>query len=62
MAEVVNLRMARKRAARSKAESQATDNRVAHGIAKSERDQAEAIREKASEQLEGHRIEHGDRR
>ncbi|MEW6450641.1 MAG: DUF4169 family protein [Pseudomonadota bacterium] len=62
MAEVVNLRMARKRAARSKSESQAAENRVAYGITKSERDRTEAIREKASEQLEGHRIEHGDRR
>ena len=62
MAEVVNLRTVRKRAARSKPESQAAVNRIAHGIAKSERDRAEAIREKASEELEGHRIEHGDRR
>jgi hypothetical protein len=33
-----------------------------HGIAKNERDRAEAIQEKASKQLEDHRIEHGDRR
>lgn len=62
MAEVVNLRMARKRAARSKAESEAAENRVAHGIAKSERDRTETIREQADKKLEGHRIEHGDRR
>ena len=62
MAEVVNLRLARKRANRNKAESQAAENRIAHGVAKGERDRAEADREKASERLDGHRIAHGDRR
>jgi len=62
MAEVVNLRLARKRAARSEAESQAAENRLAHGITNSERDKADADREKAREQLEAHRIENGDRR
>jgi hypothetical protein len=62
MAEVVNLRMARKRKARSDAESTAAENRIAHGIPKSQRDQAEADRKKAGRTLDQHRIEPGDRR
>jgi len=62
MAEVVNLRMARKRADRSKAEHHAAEQRVAHGVSKSERNQAAADRDKARLTLDQHRIEPGDRR
>ena len=62
MAEVVNLRMARKRAARNKADAGAADNRVAHGTSKRERTLAAADRKKASQTLDQHRIETGDRR
>ena len=62
MTEVVNLRMARKRAARSKAEGQAAEQRLAHGASKSERDQAAADRDKARQILDQHRIDTGDRR
>ena len=62
MAEIVNLRIARKRAARSKGESSAAEQRLAHGISKSERDHAAADRDKARQTLDQHRIEPGDRR
>jgi hypothetical protein len=62
MAEIVNLRLARKRAVRSKAERQAAENRQAHGVSKWEHAQTAAAREKASQRLDQHRIEIGDRR
>ena len=62
MAEIVNLRMLRKRAIRSKAEQHAAEQRVAHGASKSERSQATADRDKARLTLEQHRIERGDHR
>jgi len=62
MAEIVNLRIARKRAARGKAETQAAERRRAHGIPKPERDRAAAERSKARKALDQHRIEPGDDR
>jgi hypothetical protein len=62
MVEIVNLRMARKRALRSKAERRAADQRLAHGVSKSARDHAAADRQKARQTLDQHRIEPGDRR
>jgi DNA-binding helix-hairpin-helix protein with protein kinase domain len=62
MAEIVNLRIARKHAARSKAEDHAAEQRLAHGASKSERDHAAADQEKARHTLDQHRIETGDRR
>ncbi|MSP44491.1 MAG: DUF4169 family protein [Xanthobacteraceae bacterium] len=62
MAEIVNLRTARKRAARGKAEGHAAEQRLAHGAPKSERDRAAADRDKARQKLDQHRIETGDRR
>ena len=62
MAEVVNLRTARKRAARRKTEASAAENRIAYGISKRERARAEADRDQALQRLDQHRIETGDRR
>ena len=62
MAEIVNLRIARKRAARSKAEDHAAEQRLAHGVSESERDLAAADRDKARQTLDQHSIETGDRR
>jgi hypothetical protein len=62
MAEIVNLRIARKRAARSKAEAHSAEQRLVHGASKSERDHAAADRNKARQLLDQHRIEPGDRR
>jgi hypothetical protein len=62
MAEIVNLRIARKRAARSNAERSAAEQRLAQGASKSERKQAAADRDRARQTLDQHRIEPGDRR
>ena len=62
MAEIVNLRIARKRAARDKAERHAAEQRLAHGTSQAERVRAAADREKARQALDQHRIEPGDRR
>jgi len=62
MAEVVNLRVARKRAARDKAAQIAAEHRLAHGRSKTERSLSEADRDKANQTLDQHRIETGDRR
>src|SRR4029079_6332386 len=57
MAEIVNLRIARKRAARSKAEDRAAEQRLAHGVSGLERDRAAADRDKARQTFDQHRIE-----
>ena len=62
MAEIVNLRTARKRAERGKAASRAAENRMAHGASKKERAVTDAERDKLGQTLDGHRIEPGDRR
>lgn len=62
MAEIVNLRIARKRAARKNAESRAAEHRLIHGVPKSQRKRAAADRAKARDILDQHRIEPGDRR
>ncbi len=62
MAEIVNLRIARKRAARSKADAHAAEQRLAHGASQSERDHVAADQDKARQTLDQHRIEPGDRR
>jgi hypothetical protein len=62
MVEIVNLRMARKRVLRDKADRRAAQQRLAHGVPKSERDHAAADRRKARQILDQHHIETGDRR
>jgi len=61
MADIVNLRLARKRAARNKDADLAAENRLAHGVTKRERAKAAAERDKLSRTVDGHRIEPGDR-
>ncbi|RDE05892.1 DUF4169 family protein [Sphingomonas aracearum] len=53
MAEIVNLRQARKRRARTEAAATADANRIAHGRSKAERQRAEAARERADALLDG---------
>ena len=60
MADVVNLRIARKRAQRLQAERDAVDNRLAHGRPKSERKLDEARRVKAKRDLDLHEIKRGE--
>lgn len=67
MADVVNLRLVRKRAGRARAEAEAAANRIAHGIGRNEREHAATERRKAETTLDQHRIgsrsiEPGERR
>ena len=62
MAEIVNIRMARKRAYRARAEHHAAQQRIDHGVSKLGRNQAAADRDKARLTVDQHRIEPGDRR
>ena len=56
MAEIVNLRRARKQRARQEAEQQAQQNRIAFGRTKAERSLTQAERDKAARTLDGHRL------
>jgi len=62
MAEVVNLRTARKQAKKRQGDQRAQANRLAHGQPKHLRELEDAQQTKASHDLERHRIETGDRR
>lgn len=57
MAEVINLRLARKARARSKAAQQASENRVLHGQSLVERRLKQAEEERKLRQLDAHRRE-----
>jgi hypothetical protein len=57
MAEVVNLRTAKKQAARKAARSQADINAAKHGRTKAERDLEKARAEKAARELDAHKRE-----
>jgi hypothetical protein len=56
MAEIINLRRARKQRARQDAEVQAQQNRITFGRSKAERNLTEAERAKAARELDGHRL------
>jgi hypothetical protein len=56
MAEIVNLRRARKQRERAAAEKQADQNRITFGRSKAERNLADARQEKAARALDGHRL------
>ena len=60
MAELINLRNARRRAERLKKEREAEANRLAHGQPKHLRDLRKAEGRKATRELEGHRRERED--
>jgi hypothetical protein len=62
MAEIINLRRARKRAKRDEDDKRAAENRLAHGRPKAERDLQEARHELTERRLDAHRIETGDER
>ncbi|MBC2664069.1 DUF4169 family protein [Novosphingobium flavum] len=57
MAEIVNLRMARKAKDRAAREAEASANRAAHGRTKAERRAAEAERERLLHRVESARRE-----
>lgn len=60
MAEIVNLRMARKAKARGTAKSLAEANRAKHGRTRSEREATEAEAARLSRTVEGAKREKGD--
>ena len=60
MAEIVNLRTARKRADRRRDEKRAAEARVAHGLSKADRALAKAENAKFRRELDEHRIETGE--
>jgi hypothetical protein len=57
MAEIVNLKHAKKAKARAAAEEKAANNRVHFGTAKSTRDLAKARREKDAGKVESHKLD-----
>jgi hypothetical protein len=59
MAEIVNLRQARKAKARQQAEHAASQNRVAFGRSKAEKSEVALMLALAQSRLEGHRIDPG---
>ncbi len=60
MAEIVNLREAKKQAARKAARAKGEVNAAKFGLTKAERDLERARAEKAARDLEGHRREGED--
>ena len=60
MADLINLRTARKQAQRRRAEQKAASNRLAYGRPKTERVLARSRSEKAERDLDGHHIDDGD--
>ncbi len=57
MAEIVNLRRARKAKAKAEKEETAQANRVLHGTPKAVRNLQKARKDKADQGLSGHRLE-----
>lgn len=57
MAEVVNLRLVRKRKARDEKEAQAAENRASFGQSKSDKQKRKAEQDKLTRDLDGHKRE-----
>ena len=55
MAEIINLRQARKRRQRAEKEARASENRIAFGRTKAERTLSEAQKDLVDRRLEGHK-------
>jgi hypothetical protein len=62
MGDVVNLRKARKQAARRRDQQEAAANRVMHGRSKAQRRREAIESEQTRRHLDQHRIETGDER
>jgi hypothetical protein len=60
MAEIVNLRIARKRANRQLSEKRAAAARVSHGVSKADRMLTKANQDKIRRELDEHRIQIGE--
>jgi hypothetical protein len=61
MAEIINLRIARKRADRERSEKRAAAARISHGMSKADRMLAKAKTDKIRHELDEHRIERRSR-
>ena len=61
MAELINLRLARKKAQRRDATAEAAANRLAHGQPKQQRELRAALQRKTDRNLDAQRIDKGDR-
>jgi hypothetical protein len=59
VAEIVNLRRARKAKARQENDSVAAANRIVHGRSKAEKQRLAAEKERAERTLDGHRRDDG---
>ncbi len=60
MAELINLRQARKARAKAQKEKAAETNRVLHGTPKTVRKLSEARKDQTEQRLAGHRLNDGD--
>lgn len=59
MAEIINLRRARKDRARTEREKEAEENRIRFGRTRAEKEQASREAGQAARHLDGHRLESG---
>ncbi len=60
MAEIINLRQARKAKKRAEKEAEAAENRAKFGRLREERSQSEAAKDLLDRKLDAHRREDGD--
>lgn len=60
MAEIINLKQARKARAKAEKDKTAEANRLLHGTPKTVRNLAEARKDKADQALSSHRLENGE--
>jgi hypothetical protein len=60
MAEIINLRKARKKKARAEKEAEAAENRAKFGRPKEERSQSEAAKDLLDRKLDAHRRDDDD--
>jgi len=62
MAEIVNLRRVRKRAAKQREDERAAANRMTHGRSKAERALEASRSDKSLRELDAHKLDTGDTR
>jgi hypothetical protein len=60
VAEIINLRRARKAKVRAEADAKAAGNRAKHGRSKAERDKSERLKAHEERRLNAHKLGDGD--